>query len=80
MNAIDVKSAKKNLGRLLEGINESHEPIYIVGKKSSAVMISEEDWSAIEETLYLMSIPQMKQSIIKGLKTPIGKCARKPGW
>jgi prevent-host-death family protein len=80
MNAIDVKDAKKQLGRILEGVTKSHEPIYIVGKNTSAVMISQEDWSAIEETLYLMSIPDMRQSIIKGLKTPIEKCAKKLDW
>lgn len=80
MNAIDIKSAKKKLNQLLEGVNKSHEPIYIVGEKTSAVMISEEDWKSIEETLYLMSIPGMRQSIIKGLKTPIKKCADKLDW
>ncbi|MBI5399196.1 type II toxin-antitoxin system Phd/YefM family antitoxin [Candidatus Saganbacteria bacterium] len=80
MNAIDVKYAKKKLGQLLAGVNESHEPVYIVGKKSSAVMISEEDWSAIEETLCLLSMPGMRQSIIKGLKTPIEKCLKKLDW
>jgi len=80
MNAINVDNAKKDLNKILETVNESHEPIYIVGKKSSAVMISEDDWRSIEETLYLMSIPKMKESILKGMKTPINKCSKKLKW
>jgi PHD/YefM family antitoxin component YafN of YafNO toxin-antitoxin module len=55
-------------------------PVQIVGKRSSAVLISEEDWKAIQETLYLASIPGMRESIKKGLKTPVGKCSKEPGW
>ena len=54
--------------------------IVIVGKRSSAVLVSEEDWRAIEETLYLLSIPGMRESIKKGLKIPVEKCDGAPGW
>jgi PHD/YefM family antitoxin component YafN of YafNO toxin-antitoxin module len=58
----------------------SHEPIQITGRRSNAVLIAEEDWRSIQETLYLVSIPGMRESIRKGLKTPLKKCARKLNW
>ena len=80
MNSITATEARKQLYSLLDDVAESHHPIQITGKRSSAVLISEEDWRAIQETLYLQSIPGMKASIKKGLKTPVGKCATEPGW
>ncbi|MDD5170013.1 MAG: type II toxin-antitoxin system Phd/YefM family antitoxin [Syntrophales bacterium] len=65
---------------LVDEVKESHEPVQIVGKRSSAVLVSEEDWKAIEETLYLASIPGMRESIKKGLMTPVEKCLEEPGW
>lgn len=64
----------------MDEVKDSHTPVQIVGKRNSAVLISEEDWRAIEETLYLTSIPGMRESIIKGLKTPVEKCKEEPGW
>ena len=52
----------------------------IAGKRSSAVLVSEDDWRAIQETVYLLSIPRMRQSIRKGLATPVGKCAKELHW
>jgi len=66
--------------QLLDRAAESHEPIQITGKRANAVLISEEDWRAIQETLYLLSIPGMRESIRQGLKTPVEKCSEKPGW
>ena len=61
-------------------VKATHVPVQIVGKRSSAVLVSEEDWRAIEETLYLLSIPGMRESIKNGLKTPVEKCDEEPGW
>lgn len=80
MTSLSASEARKRLYSLVDEVKESHEPVQIVGKRSSAVLISEEDWKAIEETLYLASIPGMRESITKGLKTPIEKCSDEPGW
>jgi len=80
MTTLSVSEARKRLYNLVDEVKESHEPVQIVGKRSTAVLISEEDWKAIEETLYLGSIPGMRESIKKGLKTPVGKCSEEPGW
>ena len=77
MIAFPVAHAKLRLCKLVEQVASSHEPIRIEGKRSSAVLVAEEDWRAIQETLYLLSIPGMRKSIRKGLKTPVGKCAKK---
>jgi prevent-host-death family protein len=80
MTTLSASEARKRLYKLVDEVKESHEPVQIVGKRSTAVLISEEDWKAIEETLYLGSIPGMRESIKKGLKTPVGKCSEEPGW
>jgi PHD/YefM family antitoxin component YafN of YafNO toxin-antitoxin module len=72
--------ASKRLKKLLSDVSESHHPIKIKGKKRSAVLVSEDDWRAIEETLYLLSIPGMRKSIIEGLNTPVEKCSEKLKW
>ena len=80
MTTLSASEARKRLYNLVDEVKESHEPVQIVGKRNSAVLISAEDWQAIEETLYLASIPGMRESIKKGFKTPIGKCSEEPGW
>jgi PHD/YefM family antitoxin component YafN of YafNO toxin-antitoxin module len=74
MTTITVAKARKCLFRLLEKVNESHSLIHISGKRGGAVMIGENDWSAIEETLYLSSIPGIRESIRRGIATPLSKC------
>jgi antitoxin YefM len=80
MTRMTATAARKQLYRLVDEVADSHEPIQIAGKRSSAVLVSEEDWRAIQETLYLTSIRGMHESIRKGLKTPIEKCQEGPGW
>lgn len=80
MTTLSASEARKRLYNLVDEVKESHKPVQIVGKRSSAVLISEEDWQAIEETLYLASIPGMRESIKKGLNTPVAKCSEEPGW
>ena len=80
MTTIKATEARAQLYRLLDETAETHEPIQITGKRTNAVLISEEDWRVIQETLYLLSIPEMRESIRKGLKTPVEKCSEKPGW
>jgi antitoxin YefM len=80
MTTIRATEARAKLFKLLDHAAESHEPIQITGKRTNAILISEEDWRAIQETLYLLSIPGMRESIRKGLKTPLEKCSEKAGW
>lgn len=78
-----ILSATKVRADIFNLINETattHEPIIITSKKHNAVMISQEDWNAIQETLYLSSIPNMKESIIEGLNTPIEDCDKNIEW
>ncbi len=80
MSSINITNARKDLYRIVESVNESHEPIHITGKKNSAVLVGEDDWKSIEETLYLSSIPGMRDSIIDGMKTPIEKLESDLDW
>ncbi|MDT3779744.1 type II toxin-antitoxin system Phd/YefM family antitoxin [Nitrospira sp. MA-1] len=80
MTSITATEARKQLYALLDDIADSHEPIQIAGKRNSAVLVSEEDWRAIQETLYLTSVPGMRESIAKGLKTPVAKCKPDLDW
>jgi len=66
--------------KLLDDASEFHEPIQITGKRSSAVLVAEDDWRAIQESLYLVSIPGMRESIRSGLATPVAACTKKLDW
>ncbi|OGC03542.1 antitoxin [candidate division WOR-1 bacterium RIFOXYA12_FULL_43_27] len=80
MNYISTKEAKNKLPFLLKEISYSHEPVIITDKNTSGVLLSEDDWEAIQETLYLLAIPKMRESIKIGLKTPISRCSKKIKW
>jgi antitoxin YefM len=80
MTTITATEARKKLYNLVDDVSQSHEPVQIAGKRNTAVLISEDDWRAIQETLYLASIPGMKASIIRGLKTPTDKCHKELDW
>jgi PHD/YefM family antitoxin component YafN of YafNO toxin-antitoxin module len=64
----------------VENLSETHEPLHITGRNKSAVLIAEDDWRSIEETLYLLSIPGMRESIVKGMNEPLAKSSRKVEW
>jgi prevent-host-death family protein len=80
MTALNSTAARANFYGLIAQVNESHEPITIIGKKGSAVLIAEEDWNAINETLFLLSVPGMRESIVEGLKTPVDECVTELAW
>lgn len=80
MATLTVSKARANLYRLIDQAAESHQPIYIAGKRASAVLLSTEDWDAIQETLYLLSIPGMRESIKERMAEPLGKNAKKLKW
>ena len=80
MTTLTASKARENLYKLLDEAASSHHPIQITGRRSTAVLIGEEDWRAIQETLYLLSIPGMRESIRKGLKTPLSQCSKILKW
>jgi prevent-host-death family protein len=80
MTTLTASEARVRLYKLLDRTAESHKPIQITGKRHNAVLIAEDDWRAIEETLYLLSIPGMRESIQKGLKTPLKKSGKRLKW
>jgi prevent-host-death family protein len=67
---ISASQARANIFRLIDEASESHEPIVITGKRNNAVLLSQEDWSAIQETLYLQSIPGMRESLLESREAP----------
>lgn len=80
MKSVPVTRARASLYRLIDQVAESAEPITITGRRADAVLVSADHWRAIQETLHLLSVPGMRESIRKGLDTPIEECADEPGW
>ena len=80
MDTIRSSEARARLYGLLDETAQSHRPLLITGRRTNAVLVAEEDWRAIQETLYLLSIPGMRKSILEGMKTPISRCAKKASW
>lgn len=80
MPTVTATEARASLYQLLDEIAASHEPVLITGKRHNAVLLSEEDWRAINETLYLLSIPNMRESIIEGLNTSLDACDNEVTW
>ena len=80
MTPVSANEARDNLQRLIDETAASHEPLLISWERNSAVLVSAEDWEAIQETLYLLAIPGMRESIREGLGTPTTECSQEPGW
>lgn len=80
MAVLTASEARANLYRLIDQAAESHQPIVIAGKRSSAVLVSEEDWQAIQETMFLLSIPGMRNSIRGAMAEPISESAKELNW
>ncbi len=80
MHKLTASEASANLYRLIDQTAESHQPITIIGKRGSAVLLSSEDWDAIQETLYLMAAPGMHASIKEGMNTPLDKLEKDLDW
>ncbi|MDD5309843.1 MAG: type II toxin-antitoxin system Phd/YefM family antitoxin [Deltaproteobacteria bacterium] len=80
MAIMTASEARKNLYRLLDDVAEDGEPVVITGKRHNAVLLSEEEWRGIEETLHLAAIPGMVDSIRKGMATPASEMSEEPGW
>ncbi len=80
MASMNASEAREKLYRLLDQAASGHDPVLITGPRSNAVLVGEEDWNAIPETLYLLSVPGMRESFAEGLATPIDQCEKEPGW
>lgn len=80
MAIFSVTEARANLYRLVDETADAHEPIVIQGKRSRAVLISEGDWRSMQETLHLLGIPGMRESIRLGMESPLEECSSEPGW
>jgi antitoxin YefM len=80
MTTMTVTEARKLLYKLLDQVTDSHEPIQITGKRGSAFLVAEEDWRAVQETLHLLAVPGMRESIIEGLRTPVAECDEDLDW
>ncbi len=80
MTSVSATEARKRLYALIDEVGQSHEPVQINGKRGNAVLLSEEDWRAIQETLHLVSIPGMRESILEGMATDVAELSPDPGW
>lgn len=80
MKTITASKARANLYKLIDETVVTSEPVQITGKRAEAVLMSIEDWHAIQETLYLLSIPGMRASIRKGMATPVKQCLESLDW
>lgn len=80
MHTLTASEARANLYRLLDQTSESHQPITISGKRNSAVLVSSEDWESIQETLYLLTVPGMRESIKIGMEESVDSCSKELDW
>ena len=80
MTILNVTEARTKLYSLIDEAVDTHQPIIITGKRGNAVLVSEEDWKSISETLYLLSVSGMRESIIDGMKEPISQCSTELDW
>jgi prevent-host-death family protein len=80
METISASKARANLYELIDEAAASHAPVTITGKRNDAVLVSAQDWAAIQETLFLLSVPGMRESIREGLATPIDECTTELKW
>ena len=80
MTTLNVTEARANLYKLIDETSVSHEPVVITGKRGNAVLLAEEDWNAINETLHLLSVPGMRESILEGMQESIDPAATELNW
>ncbi len=80
MSTLSASEARAQLYRLIDEAAQSHSPIHITGKRNNAVLVSEKDWDSVQETLYLLSKPGMRESIKEGMSTPVEDCTEAVDW
>jgi prevent-host-death family protein len=80
MTSLSATEARRRLYALIDEVGQSHEPVQIHGKRGNAVLLSEDDWRSIQETLHLVSIPAMRESILEGMAATMDELSSEPGW
>ena len=80
MATLNATEARANLYKLIDDAAANHEPVIIKGKRGNAVLLAEDDWNAINETLYLLSVPGMRESIVDGMQETLDDCANELDW
>lgn len=80
MTTLTASEARASLYRLIDETSENHQPVRITGKRNNAVLVSADDWAAIQETLYLLSVLGRRESIREGMETPIEVCSKELAW
>ena len=80
MTTLNVTEARANLYKLIDDTSVNHEPVVITGKRGNAVLLAEDDWNAINETLHLLSVPGMRESILEGMQESINTAATELNW
>ena len=80
MTILNVTEARANLYKLVDDTTVSHEPVIITGKRGNAVLLAEDDWNAINETLHILSVPGIRESIIEGMQETLDDCANELDW
>lgn len=80
MTTFNATEARSKLYALIDETTDTHQPIVITGKRGNAVLLAEEDWKAINETLYLLSVPGMRESIQEGMATNLEDCDQGLDW
>jgi prevent-host-death family protein len=80
MTTLSATEVRANLYRVIDEVAESHEPVLITSKRNNAVLLSEGDWDSIQETLHLLSVPNMRESIKDGMKEDISDCSEELDW
>ena len=80
MTTVNVTEARANLYKLIDDASVNHEPVVITGKRGNAVLLAEGDWNAINETLYLLSVPGMRESIIEGMQENLEETSTELEW
>ena len=80
MTTLNVTEARANLYKLIDDTTVNHEPVVITGKRGNAVLLAEDDWNAINETLHLLSVAGMRESIVEGMQERIDSAATELNW
>jgi len=80
MTSVSATEARRRLYALIDEVGQSHEAVQITGKRGNAVLLSEDDWRAIQETLHLVSIPGMRESILEGMAADVSDLSSDPLW
>ena len=80
MTILNATEARSKLYSLIDETSKTHQPIMITGKRGNAVLVAEDDWNSINETLYLLSVPGMRESIQEGMNEDFDECSKSLDW